>query len=138
MMLIPHTYFYANAAYTKALPAVSGPTINDPNLKAEVVFKGLKIPTSMAFLGPNNILVLEKNSGNVLRILDGNLIKKPLLHVNAATQFLEWGLLGIAISKQTNPASDDSGQVHTYVFLYYTKSTQIQEFQRVTIFTDMN
>ena len=122
MMLIPHTYFYANAAYTKALPAVAGPTIIDPNLKAEVVFKGLKIPTSMAFLAPNNILVLEKNSGNVLRILDGNLIKKPLLHVNAATQFLEWGLLGIAISKQTNPASDDSGQVHTYVFLYYTKS----------------
>ncbi|MGC2599453.1 MAG: PQQ-dependent sugar dehydrogenase [Nitrososphaeraceae archaeon] len=122
MMLIPHTYFYANAAYTKALPAVAGPTIIDPNLKAEVVFKGLKIPTSMAFLAPNNILVLEKNSGNVLRILNGNLIKKPLLHVNAATQFLEWGLLGIAISKQTNPASDDSGQVHTYVFLYYTKS----------------
>ena len=109
-------------AYTKALPAVAGPTIIDPNLKAEIVFKGLKIPTSMAFLAPNNILVLEKNSGNVLRILDGNLIKKPLLHVNAATQFLEWGLLGIAISKQTNPASDDSGQVHTYVFLYYTKS----------------
>ena len=45
------------------------------------------------------------------------------MHVNVATQFLEWGLLGIAISKQTNPASDDSGQVHTYVFLYYTKST---------------
>ena len=75
-MLIPHAYFYANAAYTKAVPAASGPTINDPNLKAELVFKGLKIPTSMTFLGPNNILVLEKNSGNVLRILDGNLIKK--------------------------------------------------------------
>ena len=89
-----------------------------------LVFKGLKIPTSMAFLGPNNILVLEKNSGNVLRILDGNLIKKPLLHVNVPTQFLEWGLLGIAISKQTNPASDgNSGQVHTYVFLYYTEPT---------------
>ncbi len=77
VILIPHAYFYANAAYTKAVPAASGPTINDPNLnlKAELVFKGLKIPTSMAFLGPNNILVLEKNSGNVLRILDGNLIK---------------------------------------------------------------
>ncbi len=81
----------------------------------------------MAFLGPNDILVLEKNSGNVLRILDGNLIKQPLLHVNVATQFLEWGLLGIAISKQANPAAvgEDNigggGQAHTYVFLYYTK-----------------
>jgi aldose sugar dehydrogenase len=74
MILLPHTYFYANAAYTKAIPAAAGPTINDPNLKAEVIFKGL-IPTSMAFLGPNDILVLEKNSGNVLRIVDGSLIK---------------------------------------------------------------
>jgi aldose sugar dehydrogenase len=125
VMLIPHTYFYVNAAYTKAVPAATGPTINDPKLKAEVVFKGLHIPTSLAFLGPNDILVLEKNSGNVLRILDGNLIKKPLLHVNVPTQFLEWGLLGIAISKQqTNTAgSDVAGQAHTYVFLYYTKST---------------
>ena len=67
-ILLPPTYFYANAAYTKAVPAAAGPTINDPNLKAEVIFIGLKIPTSMAFLGPNDILVLEKNSGNVLRI----------------------------------------------------------------------
>ena len=75
MLLIPTSYFYANAAYTKAVPAATGPTINDPSLKAEVIFKGLKIPTSMAFLGPNDILVLEKNSGNVLRIVDGSLIK---------------------------------------------------------------
>src|SRR5215475_3221304 len=122
-MLIPSTHFYANAAYNKAVPAAAGPTINDPNLKAELVFKGLKIPTSMAFLGPNDILVLEKNSGNVLRIVDGHPIKQPILHVDAATQFLEWGLLGIAISKQTTPAGDGSGQVHTYVFLYYTKPT---------------
>ena len=79
-MLLPPTYFYANAAYTKAVPAAAGPAINDPNLKAEVVFKGLKIPTSMAFLGPNDILVLEKNSGNVLRIVDGRVLEKPLLH----------------------------------------------------------
>jgi glucose/arabinose dehydrogenase len=123
IMLIPHTYLYANAAYTKAVPAAAGPTINDPNLKAEVVFKGLKIPTSMAFLGPNDILVLEKNSGDVLGIVDGQVLKKPLLHVNVPTQFLEWGLLGIAISKQSNNASEESGQGHSYVFLYYTKST---------------
>jgi aldose sugar dehydrogenase len=117
-ILLPPTYFYANAAYTKAVPAAAGPTINDPNLKAEVIFKGLKIPASMAFLGPNDILVLKKNSGNVLRIVDGRVLEKPLLHVNVATQFLEWGLLGIAISRQGNSAGDDSGQGHTYVFLY--------------------
>ena len=38
-------------------------TINDPNLKTEVVFEGLESPTSMAFLGPDDFLVLEKNKG---------------------------------------------------------------------------
>ncbi|MFL6367339.1 MAG: hypothetical protein ACJ72T_02165 [Nitrososphaeraceae archaeon] len=30
------------------------PTINDPRLKVDLVFKGLQFPTSMAFLGPND------------------------------------------------------------------------------------
>jgi hypothetical protein len=33
------------------LPSPRGPTILDSNLKAEVVFRGLRYPTSMAFLG---------------------------------------------------------------------------------------
>ncbi|HJT47195.1 MAG TPA: hypothetical protein VJ729_03350 [Nitrososphaeraceae archaeon] len=28
------------------------PTVNDPNLKVEKVFEGLRFPTKMAFLGP--------------------------------------------------------------------------------------
>ena len=48
-----------------------GPTMNDSHLKAEVVFKGIRFPTSMAFLGPNDILVLEKNEGTVRRIVNG-------------------------------------------------------------------
>ena len=38
-------------------------TINDPNLRAELVFEGLKSPTSMAFLGEDDFLVLEKDKG---------------------------------------------------------------------------
>ena len=41
------------------------PTVNDPNLKVEKVFEGLRFPTKMAFLGPNDILVLEKDNGTV-------------------------------------------------------------------------
>ena len=36
------------------------PDIYDPNLHAEVVVEGLELPTTMAFLGPNDMLVLEK------------------------------------------------------------------------------
>jgi aldose sugar dehydrogenase len=47
-------------------PAHAQPTVvKDPNLKVELFAQGLRSPTSMAFLGPNDILVLEKESGTV-------------------------------------------------------------------------
>jgi aldose sugar dehydrogenase len=95
----------------------NGPIINDTNLKAEVVFKGLHFPTSMAFLGPNDILVLEKNNGTVQRIVNGKMLPKPLLDVNVGTNS-ERGMLGIAIS----PPKHDEKNKPTYVFLYYTES----------------
>ena len=53
----------ANA--NRAPPLPEGPIIKDSNLKAEVVFEGLTSPTSIAFVGPNDILVLEKDKGTV-------------------------------------------------------------------------
>jgi glucose/arabinose dehydrogenase len=103
----------AYAAYTIPSPSSGGPTItNDTSLRVETVSTGLVRPTSMAFLGPNDILVLEKNTGNVHRITNGQLLPQPLLHVNVATQ-IERGMLGIAVTKN-GPT--------TYVFLYYTEA----------------
>ena len=109
------SYFFptAYAQYTKADPSSEGPTFNDPNIDAEVVFEGLDNPTSMAFLGPDDILVLQKNEGTVNRIIDGKMLEEPLLHANVGQQ-VEWGMLGIAVSKNI-PG-------HTYVFLYYTEA----------------
>lgn len=89
------------------------PIINDSKLNVQTVFKGLQLPTTMAFLGPNDILVLEKERGTVDRIVNGNLLAKPLLKVNVASE-VERGMLGIAISKNNNYND------HTYVFLYFT------------------
>ena len=50
------------------------PQIFDINLKADIVFQGLDFPTSFAFLGPDDMLVLEKNSGQVRRIVNGSLL----------------------------------------------------------------
>jgi aldose sugar dehydrogenase len=125
--------FAAYAVYTRALPTAGGPTVDDPNLKVEVVAKGLHIPTTMAFLGPNDILVLEKNTGNVLRVLNGEILKTPLLHVSVATLHtsptslapshiytpLEWGLLGIAVATGRNNTNEPRN-----AFLYYTESGQ--------------
>ena len=89
------------------------PMTKDPNLKVELFAQGLRSPTSMAFLGPNDILVLEKDDGTVQRIVNGTMSSQPLLQVPVATES-ERGMLGIAVAKhQSGP---------TYVFLYYTES----------------
>jgi glucose/arabinose dehydrogenase len=93
-----------------------GPIINDHNLKAQIVFKGIDYPSTMAFLGPDDILVLEKNTGMVKRIVNDVMLKKPLIDVSVANQN-ERGMLGIAVAPVR--------QVNTprYVFLYYTEAT---------------
>ena len=91
------------------------PTIvKDPNLKVELFAQGLKSPTSMAFLGLNDILVLEKESGTVQRITNGKMLPQPLLQVPVSITS-ERGMLGIAIVKHNNGP--------TSVFLYYTTTS---------------
>ena len=93
------------------------PIINDPNLKADLVANGLELPTGMAFLGPNDILVIEKEKGTVQRIIDGMMLAEPLLDVNVG-RVSERGLLGIAVSKNVTKGTDH----HTYVFLFYSET----------------
>jgi aldose sugar dehydrogenase len=117
---------------TRARAAIGGPTLNDPNLKVEqIVDTGLRRTTSMAFLGPNDILVLEKETGKVHRIVNGKVLPKPLLDVNVAIES-ERGLLGIAIANGNGNSNDRNtnaaipgtvGAANTrHVFLYYTES----------------
>ena len=77
------------------------------------LYDGLNSPTSMTFLAPHDILVLEKNNGTVRRIVNGTLFDKPLLDVNVANK-VERGMVGIASTKAKN------GTIN--VFLYYTES----------------
>jgi glucose/arabinose dehydrogenase len=86
--------------------------IGDPTLKVETVAEGLEFPTTMAFLGPNDILVLEKEKGTVQRIINGQMLSEPLLDVDVGAS-QERCMCGIAVSK--------SIAAHTYVFLYFTE-----------------
>jgi glucose/arabinose dehydrogenase len=75
--------------------AQAGPTVVDPNLGVRTAVSGLVTPSTMAFLGPNDFLVLEKNTGRVKRVVDGQVQSVVLdLSVNFAS---ERGLLGIAL-----------------------------------------
>jgi glucose/arabinose dehydrogenase len=116
--LIPVALLITNIISSTSFNAANGePLMNDPNLKAEIVATGLDFPTTMAFYGSDDTLVLEKNTGNVIRIQNGSEFNNPLLSLNVANQS-ERGLLGIAVTeKQQGKASEPR-----YVFLYYTET----------------
>ena len=87
------------------------PRVFDSRLKVEEAVGGLETPTTMAFLGPDDFLVLEKDKGTVMRVLNGKILDEPILDVNVANS-VERGMCGIAISKNG---------LKTYVFLYFTE-----------------
>ena len=87
------------------------PKLFDSNLRISTIAEGLSTPTTMAFVGPSDILVLEKDTGMVKRIVDGKVLPKPVLDINVANS-VERCLCGIAVSKHGST---------TYVFLYYTE-----------------
>ena len=91
-----------------------GPSLSSKKLVAEKVVGGLETPTGIAFIGENDILAVEKNSGKVLRILNGDVLPEPLIDVNVANE-VERGLLGIAVA-------NNSANSKLYVFLFYTEA----------------
>lgn len=93
------------------------PTVTDPNVKVDLVAANLDFPTSLEFIGRDDMLVLEKNTGNVYRVTNGNKTG-PLIHIDVATKD-ERGLLGVAVSKTINSDKDENRDPH--VFLYYTE-----------------
>jgi aldose sugar dehydrogenase len=116
------------------------PLINDENLQITQLVDELNFPTGIDFLGENDILVIEKNTGQVKRILDGETLPEPVLDVNVASES-ERGLLGIAILNTKDLANSDVTTTTTNknlqeenildnegdvkVFLFYTETENI-------------
>ena len=93
-----------------SVPLVAQPQMLHPRLDVREVAGELALPTALAFIGPNDMLVLEKNTGRVQRVVDGTLHSTALdLAVNNSS---ERGLLGIALHPDfpSNPG----------VYLYWT------------------
>ena len=83
-------------------------------IEAVLPVNSLDEPTTLAFLGPDDFLILEKANGTVRRVLNGALLPAPVLSVPVNSDS-ERGLLGIAINHQVPPA----------VFLYFTEATTL-------------
>lgn len=80
----------------------------DDKLRVSTAVSGLTTPTSMAFLGADDFLVLEKSTGRVKRVTNGVVQGIALdLAVNNAS---ERGLLGIAL----HPDFATNGRVYLY------------------------
>ena len=122
-------YYYGYLFPRPGVEAIE--SIRPPELEIEVVAEGLEFPTTMDFLGPDDILVLEKNNGTVQRILNGTMLADPVLDVNVANKY-ERGMLGIAVlSNDDRQRQQESGLANvnntnatnaTYVFLYFTET----------------
>ncbi len=92
--------------------AAASPVMLDSSLAVRTIVMGLNFPTSMAFLGPNDFLVLEKDTGKVQRVVNGSIQSTVLdLAVNSAS---ERGLLGIAL----HPQFASNG----FVYLFWSES----------------
>src|SRR5438270_3228463 len=88
-------------------------TIKNSNYFFENVVTGLSQPTTMAFVAPNTILVCEKASGKVRRVVNG-VIQNDAIDLAVANNS-ERGLLGICL----HPDFATNG----LVYLYYSRST---------------
>ncbi|MCI0557566.1 MAG: PQQ-dependent sugar dehydrogenase, partial [Nitrososphaera sp.] len=85
------------------------PAVNDPDFVIQKFVSGIgNSPTTMAFVGANDILVLQKDDGKVRLVRDGVLLSKPVLDANV-TAVQEQGMLGITAVGST-------------VYLYFTES----------------
>lgn len=99
-----------------AVLAAHAQTVGDPTLHAENIITAgtLSQPTTMAFIGSNDILVLQKANGQVRRVIGGVVQAGSVLDV-AVSNDSERGLLGIAL--------DPDFINNNFVYLYYTEST---------------
>jgi len=75
------------------------PIVRDANFVVEEYVEGLEWPTTMTFVG-DDIIVLEKNSGNVRLIKNGILQDEPIKKFNVSN-LAERGLLGVISSEST-------------------------------------
>jgi hypothetical protein len=91
-----------------------GVEVYDESIEVQSIYDGLNSPVFLGFAGPNDILVYEKQ-GFIKRVIDGDLIEKPVLKLDtqSGTEIFMKGI----ISKDTNK---DEIVTH-YIFLYYTQ-----------------
>jgi hypothetical protein len=86
------------------------------------VASDLILPTTMTFIDNNDILVLEKANGTVVRIINVRPLEKPVIDLNVSTG-IDRGFLSVSFSKNIDG--------NKYAFLYFTE-TRMKDGDDVT------
>lgn len=104
--------------------ALGAPILNDPTLRVSTYADRLMAPTGLGFIGPDELLVIEKATGRVKHIQKG-MVVDTVLDLDV-TYNSERGLLGIAVHPDfihnqfvylyfsTNDEGSDSGDTNTW------------------------
>jgi glucose/arabinose dehydrogenase len=122
MLLLSITLDDIDAQSKKKSKKDINPILTDPDLKAELIIDKLKFPIGMEIIGNDDFLLIEKNTGVVKRIANGQVTQ--LLDLNVASES-ERGLLGIAYLNLSNSgkfSEDDDSLIPSYVFLFATET----------------
>jgi len=94
-LALPCAAILAFATTHNAGAQAPAPQMLDSRLAVRTVISGLTLPIGIAFLGPDDMFVLQKDNGQVKRVVNGAVTGVVLdLGVNNAS---ERGLLGIAL-----------------------------------------
>jgi glucose/arabinose dehydrogenase len=88
--------------------------VYDESIEVKSIYDGFNSPVFLGFAGPNDILVYEKQ-GFIKRVIDGDLIKKPVLKLDtqSGNEIFMKGIISKDMTK-------DEIVTH-YIFLYYTQ-----------------
>lgn len=102
---------------------LSNITLSDPLLRVEQVAYGFHFPTGMAFIGPKDILLIEKEKAIIYRITDGKISYIYPLDISSSAIYGE-GLLGITVDKNTDLQYQNQNIFN--IFLYINECGQIK------------
>ena len=89
---------------------------NDTRIKIEPIYDGLNRPTAIGFLGPNDMLVLQKTNNTIMRVVNGQMLDEPVLDLGNSTKIIGC-MCGIAIAR------NDTGTSYAFVYYYLAEVT---------------
>ena len=92
------------------------PNVRTPGFKLEKIVDGLSRPTGISFIDHDDFLVIEEDTGEVKRVIDGQ-VTQTILDLDVSTDDSR-GLIGI------DSASDGK---KILVFLYFTESSSSED-----------